>query len=97
MAYAVFNTDAVIPAELKATEENVRQHVEDELNASLKQCSVRKVEINSLPDATRDFPDVRIELDGPDKTTLLREFRDYHDRLLGLNDIEEICLESIHE
>ena len=97
MAYAVFNTDAVIPAELKATEENVRQHAEDELNASLKQCSVRKVEINSLPDATRDFPDVRIELDGPDKTTLLREFRDYHDRLLGLNDIEEICLESIHE
>lgn len=97
MAYAVFNTDAVIPAELKATEENVRQRVEDELNASLKQCSVRKVEINSLPDATRDFPDVRIELDGPDKTTLLREFRDYYDRLLGLNDIEEICLESIHE
>lgn len=99
MAYGVFNADVVIPEELarKATEENVRRHVEDELNAALKRCSIRKVEINSLPDASRDWPGARIELDGPDKTTILREFRDYYDWYLGINDIEEICLESINE
>lgn len=99
MAYGVFNADVVIPEELarKATEENVRRHVEDELNAALKQCSIRKVEINSLPDASRDWPDVRIELDGPDKTTILREFRGWYDLSLGSNDIEELYLESINE
>lgn len=99
MAYGVFNADVVIPEELarKATEENVRRHVEDELNAALKQCSIRKVEITSLPDETRDWPDVRFELEGPDEATLLREFRDYYDWFLEPNDIKEFCLESIHE
>lgn len=39
MTCGVFNADVVIPEELarKATEENVRQHVEDELGAALTQ------------------------------------------------------------
>ena len=99
MAYGVFNVDIVIPEELarKATEENVRRHVEDELGAVLTQCSIRKVEINALSGKGGGWPDARIELDGPDKTTILREFRDYYDWYLGINDIEEICLESINE
>ena len=99
MAYGVFNVDIVIPEELarKATEENVQQHVEDELGAALTQCSIRKVEINALPGKGGGWPDARIELDGPDKTTILREFRGWYDLSLGSNDIEELYLESIHE